>query len=780
MSDAPHSPSLTSDATRPAAPQPHANLSDCSQGWSAEGAPAATPCSWLRRFPVLMVLAVLVALLFELLICNHRAVFFDAESYPERVIELPFNDSLGRPAVILTPQQKTLTLNGLNLPLNSVYLKTYGNPQLLNGRILLTDDARAHGLVVANTFALSPGGKENATDVFVFSNGVAHNLVVELTNINTAVAIERLVLNQRPALHFSVLRFVLTALALVLLVAIFKFRLYQKTIELHSRAYQVGTLGTIAFTLLLSWSCFEYINPWHTNPILHTYVEQGVIYQSTPNRTWLLDYPQTQDELGYHDIFIQQMDAWLKGQLNLDLPVDPKLSTLNNPYDISERKAAGVKAYYDRQFYEGKYYSYYGPAPIFTIYLPIYLITGMVPAPSLAIYIAALMSIAAFFFLGHVLVKTLKLKPNILIFFTGEVAVITGSLTLYQIIDQFFYSIAIVMAMTFVSCAVACLLLAYHRAGTRFSKVMLTLSGLCVVLTVLSRPQMLLMALAFMLPLMFLRLKETCWSSQGRPSALRPSALRLSVLQRPELRGFIKEHLYLAVPVLIGAVGVMLYNYARFDNVLEFGQQFSICLEDSRYKLVRLSLNSLSHVLYFSFLQPYEYLKDFPYFLASNQIYYDYGNFHFFETTLGVFALPLTYALLLLYPCLRPNSGMRLADGSWLRPALLRTLGGCGILVIVFSFLIGYIEFHYAANAARYTSQLLYGWCICAFILLCIFAQYGESRSAHLLYLIALVLIVKTIVVGYFVAFSHIEKMSYDFNPDYLIELRRFFSPLLG
>ena len=775
MSDVPSSPSPTSDAAHPVAPQHNSSVSDCSQGWSAEGAPAATPCSWLRRFPVLMVLAVLVALLFELLICNHRAVFFDADSYPERVIELPFNESLGRPAVVLTPQQKTLTLSGLNLPLNSVYLKTYGNAQLLNGRILLNDDARAQGLVVANTFSVSPGGKENATDVFVFSNGVAHNLVVELTNINNAVAIERLVLNQRPALHFSVLRFGLTALALVLLVAIFKFRLYQKTIELHSRAYQAGTLGALAFTLLLSWSCFEYINPWHTNPILHTYVEQGVIYQSTPNRTWLLDYPQTQDELGYHDIFIQQMDAWLKGQLNLDLPVDPKLSTLNNPYDISERKAAGVKAYYDRQFYDGKYYSYYGPAPIFTIYLPIYLITGMVPSPSLAIYIAALMSIAAAFFLCHVLVKTLKLRPNILIFFTGEVAVITGSLTLFNIIGQKFYFIAMPMAMTFVNCALACLLLAYHRAGTRFSKVMLALSGLCVVLTVLSRPQMLLMAVAFMLPFMLLRLKETCFSSQERPSA------KLAhLLQRSELRSFIKEHLYLVVPILIGALGTMLYNYARFDNVLEFGQQFSICLEDSRYKLVRLSLNSLSHVLYFSFLQPYEYLKDFPYFLASSQIYYDYGNFHFFEITLGVFALPLTYALVLLYPCLRPQSGLKQADGGWLRPALLRTLGGCGILVIVFSFLIGYIEFHYAANAARYTSQLLYGWCLISFILLCVFVQCGKSGASKLLYLIALFLIAKTIVVGYFVAFSHIEDLGYDFNPDYLIELRRFFSPLLG
>lgn len=69
-----------------------------------------------------------------------------------------------------------------------------------------------------------------------------------------------------------------------------------------------------------------------------------------------------------------------------------------------------------------------------------------------------------------------------------------------------------------------------------------------------------------------------------------------------------------------------------------------------------------------------------------------------------------------------------------------------------------------------------------AFILLCVCvcAQYQDSGRAKLLYFIALCLIAKTIIVGYFIAFSHLDKLGYDFFPEYLIELRRFFSPLLG
>ena len=750
-----------------------------SEGWSADDAVdnKQPRFLWLKRLPVLLLLAVLAALVFEVVICNHRAVFFNSDRYPKRVIELPFNESQGRNAVVLSPQHNSFTLGGLDLPLNSLYIKTHGDRVFVEGSIFLSDDARSKNLVPGNNFVVCLGSDENATDVFVFSNGNVHSLAFELTNLHSIVAIEEIVLNQRPAFHFSTLRFALTAAFLMLVVAIFKLRLYEKRIDLRSRAYKLGTGGALAFCLLLSWSCFHYINPQLTNPIFFQYFEEGQIYQSTPNHTLFLDFPRTPQELGNHDVYIQQMDAWLKGQLNLDLPIDPKLRAIPDPYDLSLRTTAGIKAYNDRQFYDGKYYSYYGPAPILILYLPLYLITGEVPSPSLAIYIVTLWYIASIFFLCHVVVKTLGLRPNALIFFTGEVALITGSMTLFNLIGQQFYYIAMPMSMTFISCGFACLLLAYNKPNTMLSHVLLVLAGICVVMTVLTRPQMLLMALALMMPFMVLRLKETCFASevvkQGKT--------------RAKLRVFVWEHLYLMVPVVIGAIGTMLYNYARFDNVFEFGQQYTLSVEDSRYKLVRLSLSSLSHVLYFSFLQPYEYLKGFPYFVAPYKIFSDYGNYHFFEITLGLFSIPLTYVLVLIYPCLRQTSqGMSQSSNNagnnagQIRSALLRTLGVCGVLVIGFSFLIGYVEFHYAANAARYTSQLLYGWCVMAFILLCVFAQYQDSGRAKLLYFIALCLIAKTIIVGYFIAFSHLDKLGYDFFPEYLIELRRFFSPLLG
>ena len=54
--------------------------------------------------------------------------------------------------------------------------------------------------------------------------------------------------------------------------------------------------------------------------------------------------------------------------------VDPE-----NPYDRAARDKAGVWYMWDRALYNGKYYSYFGIAPILTVYYPCQLLTGKLP-----------------------------------------------------------------------------------------------------------------------------------------------------------------------------------------------------------------------------------------------------------------------------------------------------------------------------------------------------------------------------------------------------------------
>src|SRR5438034_605179 len=53
--------------------------------------------------------------------------------------------------------------------------------------------------------------------------------------------------------------------------------------------------------------------------------------------------------------------AILNGQVHLDVPVDPKLETLEDPTDPTKRK--GISVYWDASYYRGEYYFYWGIAP---------------------------------------------------------------------------------------------------------------------------------------------------------------------------------------------------------------------------------------------------------------------------------------------------------------------------------------------------------------------------------------------------------------------------------
>ena len=67
-----------------------------------------------------------------------------------------------------------------------------------------------------------------------------------------------------------------------------------------------------------------------------------------------VEYPLS--SVSGRDWWIQQFDAFQKGQLHLDLEVDPSLSELENPYDPNQR--ADATYHWDRVYYEGKYYSF--------------------------------------------------------------------------------------------------------------------------------------------------------------------------------------------------------------------------------------------------------------------------------------------------------------------------------------------------------------------------------------------------------------------------------------
>ena len=86
-------------------------------------------------------------------------------------------------------------------------------------------------------------------------------------------------------------------------------------------------------------------------------------------------------------------EAILNGHINIDNgDVDPLLLQMDNPYDPQARVDLGVDYRWDTAYYHGHYYMYFGVVPVFLLFLPFRLITGM----SLTTYHATQVFVAFF------------------------------------------------------------------------------------------------------------------------------------------------------------------------------------------------------------------------------------------------------------------------------------------------------------------------------------------------------------------------------------------------
>ncbi len=92
-------------------------------------------------------------------------------------------------------------------------------------------------------------------------------------------------------------------------------------------------------------------------------------------------FPKTDD--GYYNLVTR---GFLKGQLAMDLPADPELAQLDNPWDPNERGALGKL---DVSYYRSRYFLYFGVSPVVLLFLPVRLLTGHFVTETLACVIFA-------------------------------------------------------------------------------------------------------------------------------------------------------------------------------------------------------------------------------------------------------------------------------------------------------------------------------------------------------------------------------------------------------
>ena len=377
----------------------------------------------------------------------------------------------------------------------------------------------------------------------------------------------------------------------------------------------------------------------------------------------------------------QQFDAFMKGQLYIDFAPDKALAELENPYDYYQRE--GIYYLWDRAYYDGKYFSYFGVAPIVTVYYPYYFLTGDLPADDT---VSAIFAVATALFFSMAAVKlwaTLGRKaPMWLVWILTLGALTSTQVFLVMRGATRFYYIATIAGMAFLSmfawlflCGVSGTFCLTRREGTEqkpwLKLLIFALAGTAYGLCFLSRFNMALVAAFVIVPMLwFCIIREN-----GK-------------FRAP--RRIIFELISLALPVVIAIAAQLIMNYARFDSFFEFGTTYQLTVSDVSKN--KLRLGDLPYTIFHYFIQPLDFTEDFP--LAS--LFYtrlkDYGHYVYVDTGMGLLAIPFMWLLfgsIFVFADKKQSRGVK----STLASALV------GMLVVAWlDFCLGGVIFRYTCD----------------------------------------------------------------------------------
>ena len=377
------------------------------------------------------------------------------------------------------------------------------------------------------------------------------------------------------------------------------------------------------------------------------------------------------------DPYYQQFDALQKGQLNLDISADERLADAGDlAYDSSWRSANEVAEQWDRAYYNGKYYSYFGIAPLILVYYPIYFITGMVPTTALGCMLFAILCVIFGFMLVFRLARTVVKNANYLLTLLAAAALplASGAFILMEYGD--FYSLPKLCALAFMLLFWYLSLAGYERPR----RYIFMLCGLCAGGILASRPNLVLTALS-----------------------LAPLYLGVLVNKEISLKKKLTCAAAFAAPLLAVAGGVLALNAARFGSPLEFGTNYQLTV--SNVALNRVTPGFLGLALYYYFIQPARIAPVFPFVSPQNVDLTVYTRYIYITASYGVLNLPLNWSLA-AYPALRKRSE--------LRPAYKAVI----LLCAATAALTAWVDYCLAGVTVSYVCDISFTVAIAAVILL--------------------------------------------------------------
>lgn len=425
----------------------------------------------------------------------------------------------------------------------------------------------------------------------VHSSGNLRTLRLECKDGGASV-LTGVTLNRIPKTSFSVARVLLVFALIVALWCIWHFRAWKILYLSHKQTHRMALCSSLLVCMMVLIVCCSGAR-----------LQEFPYRNSSPN--------------AYEQLFA----SLLEGRLDLDVDCDTDvLDSLENPYDHTERGDAmdAFGPFWDRAYYQGRFYCYFGIAPVILIFFPFYWLTGCIPNSELTILCLLLIAIAALFGTLLKMVRYFRLPVSVLMLCLGFPVLVMGSMFLTLAVCADMYYVAVASGLTFLSLTFCCGFSALCSSHPVRRRLLFLASGVSLALTVASRPTVVLYA-AILIPPFLAVLTE-----RGRSWAQK-----------------LLDATSFLLPLLVCMIPILWYNAARFDSPFEFGARYQLTMSDISYN--QLSFSLLGETVLHYFLQAPQYTALFPYLRPSYLGLNSYGSYFYSAVNLGALSFPLAW-----------------------------------------------------------------------------------------------------------------------------------------
>ncbi len=308
------------------------------------------------------------------------------------------------------------------------------------------------------------------------------------------------------------------------------------------------------------------------------------------------------EQPNHRNQFELMADALLEGHVDIVYGDEEELLKLGNPYDPDERASSGVMYHWDHAFYKGRYYMYYGIAPVLVLFLPYRAVTGEPLTTYRATQIFTALTVIGLFAIFSLLARRFfkKLPVSVQIALSAAFSLMS---VWYASAEPALYCTAITAALAAETWSLYFFIRAVWWAKSENRQILLAFLGA------------LFGAITF---------------------ACRPSIALANILVIPMLIAFLKQRKFTlkllcklfiaALPYIAVAAGLMWYNYIRFENPFEFGQKYQLTVADQSKYGFSLSGETLLRVLngtVSNFFDVGRITEDFPY-LPTASVFFNF------------------------------------------------------------------------------------------------------------------------------------------------------------